>query len=244
MQLNEVENLAANDSSMWWFQALHALVLAQIRAMALPAGSALLDGGCGTGGALQRIAAGTSGLKLFGVEIDPQAAKVAQDRTGATITVGSIERMPYDDTQFNAIISLDVLCHADVSMERSLTEFARCLRPGGSLFLSLPAYQWMLSGHDIAVSNTRRFTRGELRRILAGTNLQIEADGYWNSLLFPLMAAHRLLSRSASTSDVRPFPDWQNRLFVAVLGLEARLRGAGLALPFGGSVWLRARRKS
>jgi SAM-dependent methyltransferase len=211
--------------------------------MALPVEGRLLDGGCGTGGTLQRISTEIPGLQLFGLEIDPKAAQLARDRFGAMVAVGSVERMPYGDATLEAIISLDVLCHAGVSPERSLAEFGRCLRPGGFLFLSLPAYQWMLSGHDIAVSNSRRFTRSGLRRVLAEGNLVIEADGYWNSLLFPLMASHRLLTRSVADSDVRPFPAWQERLFGAALGFEAKLRQAGLALPFGGSVWVRCRRK-
>jgi SAM-dependent methyltransferase len=242
MEAAEYQKLAATESSMWWFKALHGLVLDQIARMQLAPGARLLDAGCGTGGMLLGIARRFPALDAQGVELDPHAARLAQERSGRPVTVASIETLPSEAASLDVLVSLDVLCHAGVSVEGSLAEFARCLKPGGHLLLSLPAYQWMLSGHDIAVSNVRRFTRGGLRPVLGKAGFAIEADGYWNSLLFPLMLAHRFLSRSGAESDVRPVPAWQERLFGAVLGLEAALRRGGVALPFGGSVWLRARR--
>jgi SAM-dependent methyltransferase len=242
MDAAEYDKLAATESSMWWFKALHGLVVDQVGRMKLPSGARVLDAGCGTGGNLVSLGRLYPALVLSGVEIDPAAARLAEARSGKPVTVGSIERLPCDTASLDAIVSLDVLCHAGVPVEGSIAEFARGLKPGGQLVLSLPAYQWMLSGHDIAVSNVRRFTRRELRRILAAAGFTVEADGYWNSLLFPLMLAHRFLSKSSAESDVRPFPPWQERLFNGVLGVEAALRRSGIALPFGGSVWVRARR--
>jgi SAM-dependent methyltransferase len=242
MEASEYQKLAATESSMWWFKALHGLVADQVGSMKLAAGARVLDAGCGTGGNLLSLARRYPELTVSGVELDPVAARLADERSGKPVAVGSIEKIPRDNASLDAIVSLDVLCHAGVSVEASFAEFARCLRPGGHLVLSLPAYQWMLSGHDIAVSNVRRFTRGGLRPVLRTAGFVIEADGYWNSLLFPLMVAHRFLSRSNPESDVRPFPGWQERLFSSVLGLEAAMRRGGAALPFGGSVWVRARR--
>jgi SAM-dependent methyltransferase len=181
-------------------------------------------------------------LHRVGLERDPFAAAVAHKRAACSVVVGSVETMPFGAERFSAIVSLDVLCHAGVPLDATIREFRRLLRPGGILFLSLPAYQWMLSSHDKAVSNARRFTLGELRRVLTGHGFKIERDGYWNSLLFPLMVMHRFLSRNSAESDVRPFPAWQNRLFHALLRIEAQLRVLGFALPFGGSVWTRCRR--
>jgi SAM-dependent methyltransferase len=242
MEAAEYEKLAATESSMWWFKALHGLVLDQIGRIRLAPGARLLDAGCGTGGMLLGIARRYPALDAQGVELDPHAARLAQQRSGRPVLTGSIEELPNETASLDVLVSLDVLCHAGVSVEGSLAEFARCLKPGGHLLLNLPAYQWMLSGHDIAVSNVRRFTRGRLRTVLSKAGFAVEADGYWNSLLFPLMLGHRFLSKSGSESDVRPFPIWQERLFGAVLGLEAALRRGGLAMPFGGSVWVRARR--
>jgi SAM-dependent methyltransferase len=243
MDAAEYQKLATTEDTMWWFKALHRLVLDQIAQMELAPGDRLLDAGCGTGGMLRSVARRYPDLQASGVEFDTVAAAVAGERSGRTVTVGSIEKLPCESAKLDAIVSLDVLCHAGVSVEQSLAECSRCLKPGGRLVLSLPAYPWMLSGHDIAVSNVRRFTCSGLRPLLETAGFVIEADGYWNSLLFPLMLAHRFLSKSRAESDVRPFPAWQERLFNAVLGVEAAMRRSGIALRFGGSVWVRARRR-
>ena len=64
---------------------------------------------------------------------------------------------------------------------------------------------------------------------------------YWNCLLFPLMVAKRLLVRNAG-SDVQEMPAPINALFAAIIGLERRLIGWGVSLPFGGSILLVAQK--
>ena len=49
-------------------------------------------------------------------------------------------------------VSADVLCHDGVDERGALQQFHRCLGDAGWLILNLPAYRWMLSRHDAAVS--------------------------------------------------------------------------------------------
>ena len=224
---------------MWWYRALHAGLIARLGRAALPAGATILDAGCGTGGLLARLAAARPDLALAGLEFDAEAAEVAQAKTRLPITTGSVNAMPYRTGSFAGIVSADVLCHAGVDEAAALSEFHRCLRPGGLLLLNLPAYQWMTSAHDVHVHNARRYTAGQAHRMVAAAGFTAIATGYWNSLLFPLMLVHRLLpGKEQGGSDVRPFPAWQNQLFFSVTTVERRLFGPARGLPFGGSVWV------
>jgi hypothetical protein len=110
-----------------------------------------------------------------------------------------------------------------------------CLKPGGALILNLPAYRWLFSGHDRAVDNVRRFDGDELRALLAASGFVAIDIRFWNSFLFPLMVAQRLVHRSAK-SDVEFMPAPIEYLFRAIVLLEARLTSCGLRLPFGGSI--------
>ena len=101
--------------------------------------------------------------------------------------------------------------------------------------LNLPAYRWLFSGHDRAVDNVRRFGAGETRRLLHDAGFTSIRVAYWNSLLFPLMVAQRLLHRRPR-SDVAFLPDAIERLFGAIVAFEAALARRGLRLPFGGSI--------
>jgi hypothetical protein len=109
--------------------------------------------------------------------------------------------------------------------------------PGGALIVNVPAYQWMSSFHDRQVHGARRFDRPGLRALLARHGFADIRVGYWNSLLFPLMVLRRKLAPSPSqASDVTYFPRVLERVFGAIMALEAGAMRAGVRFPFGGSV--------
>jgi hypothetical protein len=96
----------------------------------------------------------------------------------------------------------------------------------------------MLSAHDRRVHNARRFTRGEARALIAAPGFRILRASYWNTLLFPLMLLHRLVERDDAESDVRDYPRWLDTIFSTALAIERAAIGAGLSLPFGGSLMI------
>jgi SAM-dependent methyltransferase len=237
VERSEYERLSSVEERMWWFRGLHANLLAALAA----AGERrrILDAGCGTGGLLVRLGAACPGATVLGLELDPEALRLARGKSAAPLCRGSVDRLPFAPGAFDAILSADVLCHAGVDERRALAEFRRCLAPGGLLLLNLPAYPWLYSAHDRAVANARRYAAGALRRLLADAGFAAIRLGHWNSLLFPLMLLRRLAGR-AGGSDVALLPAPLERGFAATLALERRLAGAGLALPFGGSILARA----
>jgi SAM-dependent methyltransferase len=244
MQPEEYRKLARVEATMWWFVALRRLLLGELSLGTLPLGSRVLDAGCGTGAMLAALQSALPGSLAIGLDLDALAASLARNTTGAATVRGSIASMPFATGSLQAIVSADVLCHAGVDLDRTLLELRRCLATGGLLVLNLPAYPWMLSAHDRAVSNTRRFTYRALKRSVEQAGFFMEDGGYWNSLLFPVMVMHRLTSAilGSGSSDVREFPAWQNRLFMAILAFESRLRAVGIRMPFGGSLCMRCRK--
>lgn len=227
---------------MWWYRALHAQLLQVLAGFAHPAGRPLLDAGCGTGGLLRRLAASQPACPRVGVEVMEPAARLAAARSASPVCVGSVNALPLGNGSVGAIVSADVLCHARVDQSRALSEFHRVLAPGGLLLLNLPAFRWLLSAHDRAVHNVRRYTRSELAGLLQEAGFRVVRLHYWNSLLFPLMVVQRKILSRGATSDVRPYPAPVEALFGAVTALERALHGLGLGLPFGGSVLAVARK--
>jgi SAM-dependent methyltransferase len=224
---------------MWWFAALHEnLLLMYRRARAATIPERLLDAGCGTGGLLARIAAEHPRQSAVGLDAEPFACARAAAKSGQPVCAGSVTALPFADAAFGAIFSADVLCHAGVDERAALAQFHRCLGDDGVLVLSLPAYQWMMSRHDIAVSNVRRYTRSGIARLLQAAGFRVVFAGYWNMLLFPLMVLTRKLlpNGAAVTSDVRPYPAPVEALCRAATTCEHVLLRCGVRLPFGGSV--------
>jgi SAM-dependent methyltransferase len=236
MERREYERLAAVEERGWWFRGLHAnLVRTWRRRTSNTSNAILLDAGCGTGGLLTRLAEVAPSARCYGLEFDPGAAETARDKSRATLIVGSVLAPPLAAQSCDTIFSADVLCHRGVEPAEALAALAPCLKPRGLLLLNLPAYRWLFSGHDLAVDNVRRFGADEIRALLRGAGfVEIRID-YWNSLLFPLMVAQRLLHRGAK-SDVELLPPLVERLFAAILRCELALAARGLRLPFGGSI--------
>jgi SAM-dependent methyltransferase len=236
MERREYERLAAVEARGWWFRGLHAnLICAWQRRSNHARDAILLDAGCGTGGLLTRLAGAAPSARCYGLEFDPGAAETARDKSGATLIVGSVLAPPLAAQSCDAIFSADVLCHRGVEPADALAALAPCLKPRGLLLLNLPAYRWLFSGHDLAVDNVRRFGAGEVRALLRGAGFAEIRIAYWNSLLFPLMVAQRVIHRGAK-SDVELLPPLVERLFGAILSCELALAACGLRLPFGGSI--------
>ncbi len=213
---------------MWWFSACHANLLLLLRRFA--AAGPVLDAGCGTGGLLAKLGAGAVGL-----DADAFACSRARAKSGRPVCAGSVNRLPFADRAFAAIVSADVLCHGGVEEAEALAQFRRCLAPGGVLVLNLPAYRWLLSRHDEAVYNVRRYTRRGVAALLAAAGFRLAYAGYWNAGLFPLMVATRKLLPGGG-SDVHPYPAPVEALCRMVTAAERLVLRAGLRLPFGGSL--------
>jgi len=229
MERGEYERLAAAEDRMWWTRALRRNLRAAA-AFADTPDRRLLDAGCGAGGFLAALAHRAS----FGLDRDGFACRLARAKARCPVAQGSVDDLPFRDAAFDIIVSADVLCHRGVGIERALDEMRRCLKPGGVLIVNLPAYPWLYSAHDRAVDNARRFYRREVTRLLAAAGFDRVRATHWNTLLFPLMVARRLLPGGGS--EVGLLPPMLERLFDAVAIFESALLRSGLRLPFGGSI--------
>lgn len=239
MERAEYDKLDQVEDRMWWFAAMHRNMLALVRQA--PVGTAtlpILDAGCGTGGFLARLAENYRDKAILGLELDPVACRRAAAKSGRPVCVGSVNQLPFSDGSLGAIFSADVLCHCGVDERGALRQFYRCLAEEGWLILNLPAYRWMLSRHDAAVHNMRRYTATGVRKLLQADGFHPVYVSYWNAVLFPLMAITRkLFSRGCNgASDVRRYPAAIDLICRAATGIETVLLRRGIRLPLGGSV--------
>jgi SAM-dependent methyltransferase len=222
---------------MWWFAAVHAnLAMLYRRGMTPARAGRLLDAGCGTGGFLAYLARLMPESDTFGLDADETASRWAAEKSARPVCAGSVNALPFADAALAAIVSVDVLCHRDVDEARALGQFHRCLAVGGLLILNLPAYRWLMSRHDAAVYNARRYTRGDVVRMLRAAGFRPIFASYWNMVLFPLMVATRKLLPAGAGSDVKLQPRLIEAVCRAATSFERGLMRAGIRLPFGGSV--------
>ncbi len=239
MKPSEYDKLDRVEDRMWWFAAMHAnLLMAAQRSALDEIDLPILDAGCGTGGFLSRLAVNYCGKPVIGLDLDLQACTRAAIKSARPVCAGSVNNLPFANDALAAIFSADVLCHEGVDERRALRQFHRCLSQNGRLILNLPAYRWMLSRHDMSVSNTRRYTTSGLRRLLKAVGFHPVYISYWNAVLFPLMVITRKLvpEHHGIASDVKLYPRSVEMVCRAATALEAALLRHGVRLPFGGSI--------
>lgn len=228
---------------MGYFRALHRHV-EEALVRPLGASAAVLDAGCGTGGLIRRLAPRHPGWRWTGLDASPLACGFARTRvpTGVAVEEATVERLPFADAVFDAVVSADVLYHVDDDLA-ALREFRRVLKPGGHVVLNVPAHRWLFSYHDVAVHARRRYELRELREKLSAAGFAAGGETHWNAVLLPLVVVRRkFLPAPPGGSDVALWPAWQETLFAAAMSVErAWLRHVG-ALPCGTSILAVARR--
>ncbi|MDA0673068.1 MAG: methyltransferase domain-containing protein [Cyanobacteria bacterium] len=105
---------------------------------ALPAGSTLLDVGCGIGGS-SRLLARDYGFAVTGVTISPQQVARAQQLTppgvNAQFQVGDALDLPFPDGSFDVVWSVEAGPHMP-DKARFASELLRVLKPGGVLVVA------------------------------------------------------------------------------------------------------------
>ena len=179
------------------------------------------------------------------MDVALDALEAARHSGAETVACARAECLPLPSDCVDVAVSVDVLCHETCDDQAALREICRVLKPGGALLLNLPAYEWLKGPHDRAGRNRRRYTAGEVVRLLTAAGLCVQRITYRNTLLFPVACVRRLAQKmflgSGRHSDVTALPRWLNSVLYAVLAVECRLL-RHCNLPFGLSVFAVAKK--
>ncbi len=246
MKEAEYRNVFESEERQWWYAGMRRISLSLLESplRRLQNGKhrlALLDAGCGTGGNLQAL---SRYGRAVGMDLSPLALGFCRER-GVLAACASLLALPFPKSTFDCVTSFDVIYHAWVTDDRAaIREMARVLRPGGLLFVRVPALKLLWGGHDVEVESRHRYTRGELRSRLQAEGLEVLRSTYCNSFLFPLVLLRRGLDRLTGRigSDVGFLPAPLEWSFRRLLQLEAALVARGVSFPLGASVVALARK--
>jgi sterol 24-C-methyltransferase len=104
------------------------------RALDLPAGSLVLDAGCGRGGVALRMAT-DFGLRVEGIDLLARdVRRAASAHPAVHLQVMDYARLRFPDGHFDGVYTMETLVHAP-DAAAVLAEFRRVLAPGGRLVL-------------------------------------------------------------------------------------------------------------
>jgi SAM-dependent methyltransferase len=218
----------------WWYRGRRKVLDGVIAELGLPAEPRILDAGCGSG----RFMVELSKLGMVtGVELSDTSVALARQRGLGDVVAGSVLEMPFADGSFDLAVSLDVIEHLEDDLA-ALRELRRTVAPGGALLVTVPAYQWLWSGHDEINHHHRRYTRRSLQQVAERAGWRQSRTTYFNSLLLPVAILLRVLDRvstktTESSLDLWVPPEPVNWMLERPLTLEAALIARGGRIPAG-----------
>lgn len=151
-----------------------------------------LEIGCGEGALGARLAARYAEYHAY--EPDVRAARVAGDRIGSSGKVVETLLPPAPERTFDAAGAFEVLEHLADDGE-AVGQWKRWLRPGGWLFLSVPAGLDRFGPADRSVGHYRRYDRDGLHEVLSRTGfVDVEVHYYGFPLGYVLEWGRNLLA--------------------------------------------------
>ncbi len=218
----------------WWYLGRRTVIERVLDGNDLPRPARILDAGCGSGRNMVELARRGA---VTGVELSHTSVELARARARGEVIEGSVLEMPFTEASFDLAVSLDVIEHLEDDLA-ALSELRRVVSPGGTLLLTVPAYQWLWSGHDVINHHHRRYTRRSLQRVAEEAGWRQVRTTYFNSLLLPVAILLRVLDRvdtktTESSLDLWVPPQPLNRLLERPLALEAGLIARGGRIPCG-----------
>src|SRR5579859_3088750 len=188
MNSDEYKFLYELEERHWWFVGMRKITAALLDPVVGSRPLRILDAGCGTGFMLSwlRRKYGQN-EQVVGLDISRDALGFSRRRGEHSLVQASVANLPFPGNVFNLVVSFEVLDWFPPEMAATaFSELARVLKPGGVLFIRLPAFQSLYSGHDRAILTAHRYTRKELVQCLEAQGLTLVRTTYANTLLFPV----------------------------------------------------------
>ena len=227
----------------FWFQWRLRAAMRQWRDCGLPLETPLrvLDVGGGQGVFRDQVEAATAWTVDL-VDLNGPALEAARQGRGRRLYYDVGDGAPDLLGAYDAAILYDVIEHL-LDPQPLLRSVARHLKPGGWLFVNVPALQSLFSAYDTAAGHHRRYDSRTLPAELSGGGWDVKDVRYWGLSLVPLLGVRKILLRN-------PAPDTIDRGFrppgrLVHAGLRALMKAETSLLartPTGTSVLMAARR--
>lgn len=189
MDLKEEDILGADIGRHWYYRSKAAALR---RAVSGIAPKRLLDVGAGSGFFSRHLLAETAAASALCVDIGYPADR--DDRVG---TKPVLYRRDTGPTDCDLVLMMDVLEHVDD--DRGLVRHYAAKVPSGAHFLvTVPAFAFLWSGHDVFLEHKRRYRLPGIEAALGDGGLEIVRGSYYFGFIFPLAAVVRLADRNTT----------------------------------------------
>lgn len=146
----------------------------------------VLDYGCGDGFVSRGLIEGSEIKSVWAYDPHLTDATIARLKKDSRIRYSA--KLPSGGA-YGLILLLDVVEHVDDD-RGFMKDIASMVSAGGSVLVTVPAFQGLMGPHDISLGHHRRYGLDTLARLMEGSGLKVSASGY----LFMTPLAHRFFT--------------------------------------------------
>ena len=172
----------------FWFRHRNACILEAMKQY--PPQGPVFDVGGGNGFVARALQ--DAGFEVVLVEPGPAGARNAQHRGVRQVVCAGLEDAGFRTASLAAVGLFDVIEHIrdDGKFLKTVRDY---LRPGGRIYLTVPAYPALWSHQDVDAGHFRRYGRQALRDVLAKTGFTVEFLTGFFRFLVPAILAGRAI---------------------------------------------------
>jgi 2-polyprenyl-3-methyl-5-hydroxy-6-metoxy-1,4-benzoquinol methylase len=242
---NAFETLYLSEEKNFWFRVRNKIIgNAVTRHLSPP--SRILEVGCGTGYVSRHLKKLGYNMECADLFFDALQFCKERDAGSRYYQCNLADRVFVEE--FDGICAFDVLEHIDEDTT-VLKNLYAALKPGGILFVTVPADKRLWSAMDIYAEHKRRYSTQDLRTKIEGNGFKVIKLSYFMTFLFPFILLSRKLSlqkkdlnekeqekqiKNEVMNELRP-NGLLNEIFFFIFGMEVPLLGS-FNFPFGSSL--------
>jgi len=195
MDLKETDILGEHIGEHWYYRAKCAAMQKFLRDTRP---TSILDVGAGSGFFSKALLTQGTASAACCVDISYE-----QDSDGVVSGKPIHFRRSVEQLDTDLMLLMDVLEHVDDDVGL-LADYVAKVPSGANVLISVPAFQFLWSDHDVFLEHKRRYRLHEIESVARQAGLEVVRGSYYFGAVFPIAAGLRLLERSRSRSQRQP----------------------------------------
>jgi len=195
VDLKEEDILGEAVSEHWYYRSKASALLGFVKHLNP---QSVLDVGAGSGFFSKELLEKTKATEALCIDTSYESERNG-DISGKPIRY----RTHSGPVDVDLVLMMDVLEHVDNDIGL-LNEYADKVSAGAHFLITVPAFSFLWSGHDVFLGHKRRYTLREIERVVEKAGLIVERGSYFFGLVFPLVAVLRLLDGNLNSRGHPP----------------------------------------
>lgn len=185
MDLKETDILGPDIGQHWYYRSK---AKAMTRLLSGTSPLTILDVGAGSGFFSKKLLSDTAAKEAWCVDISYEGDSNAL-ASGKPIHF----RRSIDKVNADLVLLMDVLEHVDDDVGL-LKDYVEKVPSGARFLISVPAFQFLWSGHDVFLEHKRRYRLNEMEGVARQAGLAVRYGAYYFGAVFPVAATIRLIN--------------------------------------------------